>query len=208
MDAFPAPVGVAVRASQPRRRQLLIDVLERLGGPASLRCLSELAGVWCGVSITASAIRSLLRAEARLYRQDPGGCADLLVPALDAATLNAITPLVTWSSWPAERRLIGTRSLRVLQLSTLFALLDRRYENECQERLDILTRSYAESVPGAIAPGQPLDRERVHAAADAELRELAGIDADDRRGASERLLQLPLAQQLWGMPVLLAGVLG
>ncbi len=204
----PSPATSTDRASRSSRRQQVIDLLGRLGVPASLRSLSELAGLWSGVPLTVSGIAALLRTDASRYQQDPAGAASWLVPALDAATLTAINTLVVCSTWPAERRLIGSRTLRLLHLSTLLALLDGCDASDRTERLDALTRSYAESVKGATAPGQRLDREQVHATADAELHDLAALDAQERQAASVRLLRLPPAQQLWGLPVVLTGVRG
>jgi hypothetical protein len=68
-----------------------------------------------------------------------------------------------------------------------------------------LALRFAESVPGAIEPGQTPEVATIRKAAEGELSRIEGGDLDERREAASRLNRLEEKWRLWGAPDVLEG---
>jgi hypothetical protein len=199
------------QAGQRPMREQVLDTLEEITVPASPRAISEFAAARFGLALPPDRFASLRRDEERAFRKDPTSRPAWVVPAINLAGLTAIPRLVASSAWEPERRLIGSRTLRTNHLRTLLAIL-RCYE-EAQTRRDskaglqlrAMARSYAETVPGALPPGEELDVDGIRNLAKAELERINPVDFEERSAAAQRLQALAERYRLWGKPVLLEG---
>lgn len=195
---------------RPLREQVL-DILEELGVPASPRVISELAVARYGRPLPASRFASLRRDEERAFRKDPLSRPAWVVPALTAQGLTSIPRIVASSAWPAERRLIGARTLRANHLRTLLALLAMHERSQrtgiapAMAHLESMILSFAQTVPGAVEPGKRLEHPRVAEAARAELAHIEKTDLEECQAAARRLERLPELHRLWGQPAVIEG---
>jgi hypothetical protein len=193
---------------RPMREQVL-DILEELGVPASPRVISEISVACYGRPLPASRFASLRRDEERAFRKDSLSRPAWVVPAITAQGLTAIPRIVASSAWPAERRLIGARTLRANHLRILLALLlmheraQRTGTAPATAHLESMILSFAQTVPGAVGPGERPDRARLAEAARAELAHIEKTDLEERQEAARRLERLPEPHRLWGRPAVI-----
>jgi hypothetical protein len=208
--AEPASPSARLVGQRPMREQVL-DILDELSVPGSPRVISEIAAARYGRPLPASRFASLRRDEERACRKDPSSRPAWVVPALTAQGLTAIPRLVASSAWPAERRLIGARTLRANHLRTLMALqsMHQRSQQTGDSRatahLEVIILGFAQTVPGAIEPGKRLEHARIGEAARAELDHIEDADNEERRTAAPRLEHLPEQHRLWGQPAVIEG---
>jgi hypothetical protein len=189
-------------------RELVLDVLDELRVPAQPRLTSEYTAARYFLSIPPGRMASLRRDEERAYEKDPQSRPAWVVPALNAYTQRAIRGFLTSSAWESERRVIASRTLRVNHLKTLLALLseiEEQASESARTRLFSLALRFAESVPGAIEPGQTPEVATIRKAAEGELSRIEGGDLDERREAASRLNRLEEKWRLWGAPDVLEG---
>jgi hypothetical protein len=185
--------------AQPRREQTL-TVLDAIGVPMSARVISQIGAAHFGFDLPVKQLSSIRRDDRRrIFDRDPDARPAYVAPALAARSLAPIPRLFTSSAWPPERRLVGARSARADQLRTLLALLNLREAHEDNPRIDIIIRRYAINVPEAVAPGRDIDPERIRHAAEAELAQIAPLDAEERDEAVARFGRLQLTDQIWGI---------
>jgi hypothetical protein len=55
------------------------------------------------------------------------------------------------------------------------------------------------NVPEALVPGEGIKPDRVRRAAEAELEQIAPLDAEERDEAAARFARLSRAEQIWGI---------
>jgi hypothetical protein len=196
------------RGGRRSLRELVLDTLDEIGVPVPPRVISDFAGATHAWALRPQRFASLQRAEERSYQKAPGSHRAWIVPTISTLGLTAISRIVAQSTWELERRIIGARTPRTNHLRTLLALLDAlerargRPDTHPPELATMLLR-YAESVPGALEFGKPLDPTRVRRAAEAELARIEPADLEERRAAAARLSELPARYQLWGRPALI-----
>lgn len=201
-DRYGARGGLA---GQRPLRELVLDTLDELGVPAPPRMISDFAMATHRYALPAERFASLRRDEERAYHKAQASRPAWVVPAINALGLTAIARIVAHSAWEPERRIIGSRTLRTNHLRTLLALL-RHAEQLADHPPPQLTSSivrHAESVPGALELGKPVDYTRIREAAEAELARIEPADLAERREAAMRLKELPERYQLWGRPALI-----
>ncbi len=208
--AEPSSPYARLVGQRPMREQVL-DILEELGAPASPRVISEIAVARYGRPLPASRFASLRRDEERAFRKDSLSRPAWVVPALTARGLTAIPRIVASSAWPAERRLIGARTLRANHLRILLALLSMHERAQltgtaqATAHLESMILSFAQTVPGAVEPGKRPEHTRLAEAARAELAHIEKTDLEERQAAARRLERLPEPHRLWGRPALIQG---
>ncbi len=192
-----------VVAGRRPMRELALDVLEEVGVPAAPSTVSEFAACF-GLSIPASRFSSLRRDEQRAYRKNPLSRPAFVVPAISAVGLTAVKRVVCSSAWEDERRVIGSRSLHVNHLKFLLALLAAsgrapRVGEANVDRIWALVTRYAMSVPGALKVGKEPNRDRIEAAAMAELERVEAPDEEERREVAEKMARMSDFHRLWGL---------
>jgi len=140
------------------------------------------------------------RDEERSFRTAPFARPYYICAALTADLLAPVRGLLAISTWPMERRVIGSLSPRVDFLTGAIRVA------EAVERLPApvpaarrLLWRFAASVPAAAESATSMDPHRVKQAVLAELEVHQGADRATRRTAAARAReQLDDAQQLFG----------
>ena len=180
-------------------RERVLEALELLGVPSPLKLLADILAIQ-GHRVPLRQLARLRHGEQREHQSTDAPGERFLVPAVSTLDLTALSGSLALSTWPAEQRLVGSRSPRVHHLRVLFALLDL---DSADELRSAMIARLAETIPGALVRGEARDPRRIRAAAEGELQALASLDADERRCAAARIETLPAAYQLWGRPALL-----
>lgn len=208
----------ATRPSPQRRsatrasgRAQAVASLTEMGVPAPPREIAEYHAMRFGEELDAKSLGSVRRDEERSWdaARTPRPRAAkprtvYIAPALDYRFLHPVRGALTLSSWPLEQRLIGPTSPRVdhLRLTLNIAELGRRlfaHQPDQGDRFVTHLSRYARTVPGAIAPNQVPDVDRIVRAAHAELAVLIEEDRAWREHAAQRARQqLDEREQLWG----------
>jgi hypothetical protein len=208
----PERFGVFARRAwhRPFREQVL-DVLEEIGVPAKPRLVSEFAAAKYSLILPPARFATLRRDEENAFRKDPRSRPAWVVPAINAGSLTAIKGLVASSAWPAEKRLIGSRTLRINHLHALLSILNG-YEKMAEDdrgraRLKTMTIRMAETVSGTVVHTEASDPARIRDAAISELKLIEPSDLDDRRKAALRIEDLPEYYRFWGRPPVVPGEL-
>jgi hypothetical protein len=208
--AEPAALYPGLVGQRPMREQVL-DILDELTVPSSPRVISEVAVARYGRPLPPARFASLRRDEERAWRKDPLSRPAWVVPALSTQGLTSLPRIVGSSAWPAERRLIGARTLRTNHLRTLLALLSMRERSRqagstgAITRLDSMILGFAQTVPGAVEVGKSTDYDRVIQATKDELAFIEEMDFEERRTAARRLENLPELHRLWGNLAVIEG---
>ena len=193
------------RAGQRPMREQILDLVDELAVPVMPRTIFDYALATLNLSLPAERFASLRRDEERAYERDPHSRPAWVVPAINILGLVAMPRLIASSAWEPERRLIGSRTLRVNHLKVLLVFLKKRVSlDETSDENKRLTTLIYRSVAG-VAPSGRNDFKNLQAAIETELGLIEADDAADRRKAADELQQLPLKFQLWGQPFLLEG---
>lgn len=194
-------------------REIALDAVDGLGVPSAPRIISDFGQARYGVTLPSARIASMRRDEYKAFKTDPRSRPAFLAPALLADSLTAVPRLVTSSAWPLERRMIGSRSLRVNHLRTLIVVCDAvetmadRNEH-AHARLIWMGAGLAGSVPGALDRGADFEASRAQEAARAELALIEDDDSAERVAAAERAAKRDLLHQVWGGPATVPGERG
>lgn len=213
-----APVPEPALAALLPTREQVHQTLSLLEVPAAPKLIIAVHEAFFPGELPASRLASLRRDEERSYRSAPNARPYYLCPALTADRLAPARALLTVSTWPLERRIMGAHSPRVDFLTTAtkiasalisYSQLGPRWTPDAQTRAERLLRSFAISIPGALGPPTlaghvpALDPDQVGDAAKAELsvhlevdrrqRSEAAIWARDRLSEAERLFGNRLA---------------
>ncbi|GAA2211556.1 hypothetical protein GCM10009850_070160 [Nonomuraea monospora] len=181
-------------------REQVHQGLRLLGAAAQPRLVVAVSDAFFGGTIRSSQLTSLRRDEERSFRSSPFGRPYYLCAAL-TDRLSPARGLLTLSTWPLERRVVGPLSLRVDFLTCAIAVAEHYSEDE--RALRLLVRM-ARNIPGATDGTLALpDPAQVVEAARAELRVHADRDTRDRAELAERAkAQLDDAARLFGAATL------
>ncbi|MFC5829945.1 hypothetical protein [Nonomuraea insulae] len=195
-------------AQEPPRmvtvREQVHQGLRLLGAAAQPRLIVAVSDAFFGGTIRSSQLTSLRRDEERSFRSSPFGRPYYLCAAL-TDRLSPARGLLTLSTWPPERRVVGPLSPRVDFLACAIAIAENETGDETgDERASRLLLRMARNIPGA-SDGTlgPPDPARVAEAARAELRVHEDRDTRDRAELAERAAaQLGDAARLFGAATL------
>ncbi|MGN9846508.1 hypothetical protein ACTMTI_51225 [Nonomuraea sp. H19] len=209
-----APVSEPeVTALLPTREQVH-QVLTLLEVPAAPKLITAVHDAFFPGELPASRLASLRRDEERSFRAAPNARPFYLCPALTADRLAPARALLTVSTWPLERRVIGAHSPRVDFLTAAttiasalvsYSRLGPRWTPDGKARAERLLRSFAVSIPGALGPPTltghipALDPHQVAEAAEAELSVHLEMDHQQRgEAAAWARSRLSEAERLFG----------
>ncbi|TDC06235.1 hypothetical protein E1267_17055 [Nonomuraea longispora] len=181
-------------------REQVHQGLRLLGAAAQPRLIVAVSTAFFGGTISSSRLTSLRRDEERSFRSLPFGRPYYLCAAL-TDRLSPARGLLTLSTWPLERRVVGPLSPRVDFLTCAIAVAEQKTHDE---RADRLLLRMARNIPGATdGTLSPPDPGRVAEAARAELRVHADRDTRDRAELAERAAaQLGDTARLFGAATL------
>ncbi len=207
--AEPRPGLSAARESAPLLplREQVHQALSLLTVPAAPRLIAMVhEAFFVGTFVTAR-LTSLKRDEERSFRSAPFARPYYICAALTADLLAPARGLLAISTWPMERRVIGSLSPRVDFLTAAIRVAEaiERLPGPAPAARRLLWR-FAASIPGAAAAAAQLDPRTVRRAAAAELGVHQDTDQHVRQAAAQRVrAQLDDAQQLFGTRIQLAG---
>jgi len=188
-------------------REQVYEALSLLQVPAAPKLIATVHEAFFGSTFPTTKVTSLKRDEERSFRTAPFARPYYICAALSADYLSPSRGLLAVSTWPMERRVIGSLSPRVDFLTAAIRVADaiERIPTPPLSARRLLQR-FAASIPGAApgpgsAPAGP-DRVKpdvVRRAADAELSVHADADSRMRKEAADRARrQLADAEQLFG----------
>jgi hypothetical protein len=182
-------------------REQVYEALSLLQVPAAPRLIATVHEAFFGSTFPTTRVTSLKRDEERSFRTAPFARPYYICAALSADYLSPSRGLLAVSTWPMERRVIGSLSPRVDFLTAAIRVADaiERIPTPPVTARRLLQR-FAASIPGAS--GEARDQVKpdvVRQAADAELTVHADADSRMRREAADRARrQLADAEQLFG----------
>jgi hypothetical protein len=182
-------------------REQVYQALTLLTVPAAPRLISAVHEALFAGAIPASRLTSLRRDEERSFRTAPFARPYYLCAALTSDYLAPVRGLLAVSTWPMERRVIGSLSPRVDYLTAAIRIAEsvQRIPEADAAAARLLWR-FAANIPGGTAGPGRVDPLAVAEAARAELAVHADMDAATRRAAATRARQqLVEAQQLFGV---------
>jgi hypothetical protein len=194
--APPEPAGSLL----PLREQVY-EALSLLHVPAAPKLIATVHEAFFGSTFPTTKVTSLKRDEERSFRTSPFARPYYICAALSADYLSPSRGLLAVSTWPMERRVIGSLSPRVDFLTAAIRVADaiERIPTPPLTARRLLQR-FAASIPGAS--GESRDQVNpgvVRRAADAELSVHADADSRMRKEAADRARkQLADAEQLFG----------
>jgi len=200
----PAPQAEPAGSLLPLREQVY-EALSLLTVPAAPKLIATVHEAFFGSTFPTTRVTSLKRDEERSFRSAPFARPYYICAALSADYLAPSRGLLAVSTWPLERRMIGSLSPRVDFLTAAIRVaeaIERIPEPPAAARR--LLQRFAASIPGGIPGGSGpgsgvgVNPGAVKEAAAAELT--VHTDADDRarREAAERARQLKQPEQLFG----------
>ena len=195
-QARPEPTGSLL----PLREQVY-EALSLLAVPAAPKLIATVHEAFFGSTFPTTKVTSLKRDEERSFRTAPFARPYYICAALSADYLSPSRGLLAVSTWPMERRVIGSLSPRVDFLMAAIRVADaiERIPTPPLTARRLLQR-FAASIPGAS--GEVRDQVNpgvVRRAADAELSVHSDADSRIRKEAADRgRRQLADAEQLFG----------
>ncbi|MEU8245605.1 hypothetical protein [Nonomuraea sp. NPDC048916] len=199
----PEPVPRAVREPAPRLvtvREQVHQALTLLGAPAQPRLIVAVGEAFFGGTLRGNQLTSTRRDEERSFRASPYGRPYYLCAAL-TDRLSPARGLLSVSTWPLARRMVGPLSPRVDFLTCAIAVARHLTDDPRAARL--LARM-ARNIPGGSRSDLgPPDPGQVIEAAAAELAVHAERDTRDRDTLAKRATsQLGDAARLFGAATL------
>jgi hypothetical protein len=199
----PAPSGALLpgtpQALLPLREQVY-EALSLLRVPAAPRLIATVHEAFFATTFPTARVTSLRRDEERSFRTAPFARPYYICAALTADFLSPSRGLLAVSTWPLEKRVIGSLSPRVdfLEAAIRVAEAIERIPAPVPAARRLLWR-FAASIPGAAADADHIQPDAVRQAAEAELRVHRDDDTRTRREAASRARQqLTDAEQLFG----------
>jgi hypothetical protein len=197
--ALSAPAPPAPGSLLPLREQVH-EALSLLQVPAAPRLIATVHEAFFATTFPTTRVTSLRRDEERSFRTAPFARPYYICATLSADFLSPSRGLLAVSTWPMERRVIGSLSPRVDFLEAAIRVA------EAIERLPApvpaasrLLRRFAASIPGAAESPAGTTPAAVKAAAEAELTVHKETDTKTRREAAKRARQqLTEVEQLFG----------
>ncbi|MEO3868106.1 hypothetical protein ABGB18_04660 [Nonomuraea sp. B12E4] len=202
-DALVSGGQPEIKAEAPRLvtvREQAHQGLRLLGAAAQPRLVVAVSDAFFGGTIRSAQLTSLRRDEERSFRSSPFGRPYYLCAAL-TDRLSPARGLLTLSTWPLERRVVGPLSPRVDFLTCAIAVAEHDQGDGRAARLLVrMARNIPGATDGTFGPPDPV---RVAEAARAELRVHAGRDTRDRAELAERATaQLGDVARLFGAATL------
>ena len=197
----PAPRPPEPSGSLLPLREQVYEALSLLQVPAAPKLIATVHEAFFGSTFPTTRVTSLKRDEERSFRTAPFARPYDICAALSADYLSPSRGLLAVSTWPMERRVIGSLSPRVDFLTAAVRVADaiERIPTPPATARRLLQR-FAASIPGAS--GEARDQVKpdvVRRAAEAELTVHADADSRIRREAAERARgQLADAEQFFG----------
>jgi hypothetical protein len=191
----PAPSGSLL----PLREQVH-EALSLLQVPAAPRLIATVHEAFFTSGFPTQRVTSMRRDEERSFRAAPFARPYYICAALAAERLSPSRGLLAISTWPLEKRVIGSLSPRVdfLEAAIRVAEAIERIPAPVPAARRLLLR-FAASIPGAAAGADRVDPAAVKAAAEAELSVHRDEDTQTRQEAARRARrQLDDAAQLFG----------
>lgn len=188
-------------------RDQVHEALSLLTVPATPRTIVTVREAFFASTFPSGKLTSLKRDEERSFRTSPYARPYYLCAALSADFLAPSRGLLAVSTWPLERRVIGSLSPRVdfLTAAIQVAKAIERIPAPVPAARRLLWR-YAASIPGAAASAETMEPRTIIEAAEAERKMHADEDAIARADAAERArTQLDDVQRLFGNRVREAG---
>ena len=200
-EASPAPGNVAgAQASLLPLREQVHEALSLLTVPAAPRLIAAVHEAFVAGAFPTARLTSLKRDEERSFRTAPFARPYYVCAALAADLLAPARGLLAISTWPMERRVIGSLSPRVDFLTGAIRVAEaiERLPAPAPAARRLLWR-FAASIPGAAESTGSMHPHEVTQAALAELAVHQAADRAIRQAAARRAReQLDDAQQLFG----------
>jgi hypothetical protein len=184
-------------------REQVYEALSLLQVPAAPKLIATVHEAFFGSTFPTTRVTSLKRDEERSFRSAPFARPYYICAALSADYLSPSRGLLAVSTWPMEKRVIGSLSPRVDFLTAAIRVADaiERIPTPPATARQLLQR-FAGNIPGATQPSASPDQVRpdvVRQAAEAELAVHEEVDARIRKDAANRAMgQLADAEQLFG----------
>jgi hypothetical protein len=202
----------ASRAAAPLLplREQVHEALSLLTVPAAPRLIATVHEAFFASTFPTVRLTSLKRDEERSFRSAPFARPYYICAALTADLLAPARGLLAISTWPMERRVIGSLSPRVDFLTGAIRIAEaiERLPAPVPAARRLLWR-FAASIPGAAANASQMDPRAVRQAAAAELGVHQVADRATRSAAAQRAReQLADAEQLFGTRIGLATQVG
>jgi hypothetical protein len=181
-------------------REQVHQALSLLTVPAAPRLIATVHEAFFAGTFPTSRLTSLKRDEERSFRTAPYARPYYICAALTADRLAPSRGLLAVSTWPMERRVVGSLSPRVDYLISAIRIAEavNRLPGDTQTATRLLWR-FAANIPGLQTPAATLDSRAVIQAAEAELAVHETADSQVRATAAQRARdQLDDVQQLFG----------
>ena len=190
-------------------REQVHQALSLLSVPAAPRLIATVHEAFFATTFPTGRLTSLKRDEERSFRTAPYARPYYICAALTADRLAPTRGLLAVSTWPMERRVIGSLSPRVDYLIGAIRIAEAvdRLPTETQTATRLLWRFAANipgaaPVPGILAPAGPdqVKPDVVRQAAQAELAVHTDADSRQRKEAATRARkQLADAERFFGV---------
>jgi hypothetical protein len=201
-DGLPAG-GRAVGGSLLPLREQVHEALALLSVPAAPRLIVTVHEAFFSSTFPSGKLTSLKRDEERSFRSAPYARPYYICAALTADFLSQSRGLLAVSTWPMERRVIGSLSPRVDFLTAAIRVADaiERIPAPVPAARRLLWR-FAASIPGAAGSADQMEPRKIIEAAEAERKVHEAADARTREEAAERArTQLDDVQRLFGIRI-------
>jgi hypothetical protein len=179
-------------------REQVYEALSLLQVPAAPKLIATVHEAFFGATFPTSRVTSLKRDEERSFRAARFARPYYICAALSADYLAPSRGLLAVSTWPLERRVIGSLSPRVDFLTAAIRVAEaiERIPEPPHAARRLLQR-FAASIPGSL-PGGNAHPDAVKEAAAAELAVHKDTDKRARGEAAGRARLLASAEQLFG----------
>jgi hypothetical protein len=202
-----AAVSAAAQESLLPLREQVHEALSLLTVPATPKLTATVHEAFFAGSFSSARLTSLKRDEERSFRTAPFARPYYVCAALTVDLLAPSRGLLAVSTWPIERRVIGSLSPRVDFLTGAVRVAEAIERNPAPvPAARRLLWRFAASIPGAAGSAASTQPHEVAQAALAELAVHQAADQAARQAAGRRArTQLDDAQQLFGTRIQLAG---
>lgn len=193
------PAGRGAGPLLPAREEVH-QVLGLLGVPAAPRLIGAVHGALFAGVLASSRLTSFRRDEERSFRSAPYARPYYICAALTADLLSPARGLLAVSTWPMDRRVIGSLSSRVDFLTAAIQVAEwlQRVPDPGSAARRLLWR-FAENIPAAAVSFRAMRPDVVLTAAQAELAVHQDDDREHRMAAAHRArAQLSDVEQLFG----------
>ncbi|MFI6522088.1 hypothetical protein ACIBF1_41530 [Spirillospora sp. NPDC050679] len=181
-------------------REQVHQALTLIGAPAAPKLIGSVYATFFPGQIPGTRLTSLRRDEERSFRTAPYARPYYLGAALTADLLAPARGLLTVSTWPLERRIVGPLSARTDFLAAAVRIAEHAARREQVPDVQRLLWRFAANIPGAAAGAVgTVEPQALIEAARAELDVHEETDRRQRRRAAGRArAQLDDAGRLFG----------